>query len=268
MDIITPLANEAGMVYYGQNGLHVQSSYGVCAADFLQMHADLADRGLEVRRTDVGVQVDFVFYCHSLAASGADVGTLIREVNAAQKGDGTDLMHALSLAKVFYHYSAAGCDVHIRGTHKSVSRADLVIDHVDCELKVRLDQTGRRLERHRHLLFAGRVDECHGIYSSEIRSLHEDLSSALFRVDEGFRQASCVILDLSSHFHSWNYHRLRSFQQAGDIRGLSTLPVPPVAGTCILFSPDNALDRNDARFNPRAYWGYLPLDGGLAQGEG
>lgn len=163
MDIITPIANEEGMVFYGQNGLNVQKIFGVCPADFLQMHADLADRGLKVRATDADAQVDFVFYCHALVTSGADVGTLIREFNAAQKGDGTDLRHALSLAKLYYHYNAAGYDVSIQRTHKSVSTADLVIDDVECDVKVRHDQTWRRMERHRELLFAGRHDEYHEI---------------------------------------------------------------------------------------------------------
>ncbi len=266
MGIISPIANEKGMVYYGNTGLNVQRIFGVTPDDFLKMHADLIGRGLKVRTPDAGAQIDFVFYCHALVGASADVETLIREYNAAQKGDGTDLRHALSLAKLYYHYNAAGYCVRIQRTHKSVSTADLAIDDIECELKVRHDQTWRRMEKHRELLYAGRDDEYYDILWGETRSLQDDLRSALKnRAEKAFNQAACVIFDLSSHFHTWNYHRLNARQRAGDIRGLSARPVPPVADACVLFSPYNARDLNRVGFNPKAYWGYLPTDGRLIQ---
>ncbi|HDZ21127.1 hypothetical protein LCGC14_0094280 [marine sediment metagenome] len=268
MGIISPIPNEDGMVYYGGSGRNVQRVFGVCPADFLQMHTDLVGRGLKVRAPHAGAQIDFVFYCHALVGAGADVETLIREYNAAQKGDGAELMHALSLAKLYYHYNAAGYCVRIQRTHKSVSTADLAIDDIECELKVRHDQTWRRMEKHRELLYAGRDDEYYDILWGEIRSREQDLASALKnRAAEGFDQAACVILDLSDHFDSWNYHRLKYLQQEGHIRGLSTRPVPPVADACVLFSPYNAVNLNRVGFNPKAYWGYLPTDGRLIQGS-
>lgn len=266
MDIITPIANKDGMVFYMQNSLNIQRIFGICPSDFLQMHANLAERDLKVITTDTHAQVDFVFYCHALVMAGADVRTLIHEFNTSQKGDGTDLIHALSLAKLYYHYNTAGYKVHIQRTNKSVSTADLVIDNVKCDVKVRHDQTYRRMNKYRNLLSGGKHNEYHEILSNEIRSLQKDLESALTnRAEEGFGQSDCVILDLSDHFYSWNYHRLKSLQETGSIQGLSTSPIPAVTSTCILFSPDNARDLNRIGFNPKAYWGYLPIDGRLIQ---
>lgn len=247
------------MIQYEENGLNIRRIFGIQPEDFLQMHEDLVELGLVVRSSNVKLQIDFVLYCHALAKAGENVETLIREFNTAQKGDGTDMWHALSLAKIYYHYNAVGYNVLVRKTHKSISQPDLTINNLNCEIKTRIDQTIRRLKQR---LPSGIVqDEDYEILSSEIRSREEDLRSAILNsVKHGFNQADCVILDLSDHFHSWNYYRLLAEQNAGTIEGLSSQPVRPYTNTCILFSPNNALDLNQVGFNPRAYWGYLLLN--------
>ena len=260
MNIVNPVGSDDGMVFYGPTGLNVERIFGIHSNDFLHLHKQLVDRGLKVRITNANILVDFVLYAHVLIDSGAEVETLIREFNTAQKGDGADLAHALSLSKLYYHYWISGYDVRIQKTHKSISKADIVINGVECDLKVRHDQTNRRMEKHNDLLLSGKQEEYNEILSSETRSLHEDLMSAFSsRVKEGFNQAACVFLDLSSHLHSWNYYRLKTMERAGAIHGLSYTPVPAIVNTCILFSPDNAHNLNIAGFNPKAYWGYLQV---------
>ena len=246
------------MVYYGPNGLNVDS-YGLDSATFLEMHEALVSLGLQVRQPWPKTQIRFVLYCHALIGLGADLSTLIGEYNSAQCGDGTDTIHALSLAKLYYHYHAAGHEVLVCRTDRRKTQPDLVIDEVNCELKVRVDQTAQRMEKYQHLLWEGREEEYHELSSREIRSHDEDLSRAILVAQEGFRQGDCVFLDLSSHFHSWNYHRLASGLRAGRIQGLTDRPVPAIRGTCVLFSPDNAINRAERGFHPRAFWGYLPV---------
>lgn len=260
MKIITPTTNKDGMIFFGPNGLDIQGVFGIRPDKFLKMFALLVSEGLKIIINDVRIIVDFVLYCTALVDASAEVGTLIQEFNASQKGDGTELMHALSLTKLYYHFNAAGYSVLIQKTHKSESRADLVVNDVECDLKVRQDQTWRRMEKHKELLFSGKQDDYHEIYAREIRSMQEDLKSAIAnRVYDGFKQADCIILDLSDNFHTWNYHRLKSMEKVGTIKGLSVNPIPPLAKVCILFSPDNTIDLTNVGFTPKAYWGYLPL---------
>lgn len=256
-EVITPRGEPNGMVYYGTNGLNVDS-FGLDSETFLELHREISQYGLKVQQPWPGVQIRFILYCHSLLRLAADIKVLVSEFNHAQLGDGSDTAHALSLTKLAYHYVAAGNNVEVIKTDQRVSRPDIVIDSVACELKVRLDQIEVRMARHRNLLFNGRHEEYHNLYFDEIYAPKEDLRRALLAAEVGFRQGDCVFLDLSSHFHSWNYHRLASGMQDNRIRGLYNRPIPPAPGTCILFSPDNALNRANRGFHPRAYWGYLP----------
>lgn len=260
MKTIIPVIHDKEMVFYGQSGLSVKRIFGINTNDFLHMHEKLVNLGLKVRIENAGIMVDFVLYTNALMNNGAEVDIIIREFNQSQKGDGTDLAHALSLSKLYYHYWKSKYDVHVQKTHKSISTADLIINGVKCDLKVRLDQTSQRMKKHNHLLLAGKQDKYYEIYSNEIRSLQEDLKSAFSsRVEEGFNQADCVILDLSNHFHSWNYHRLKSMERLGTIHGLSNEPIPAISKSCILFSPNNARNLNITGFHPQAFWGYLKL---------
>jgi len=264
--IINPISTADGLIRYGETGLNVQRIFAISSADFLKMHEDLLCRGLKVRCPNAGAQIDFVLYCHSLTVSGAEVDILISEFNTAQLGDGTDMKHALSLAKLYFHYFTAGHRIQVIRTDNSQSTADLCIDGVKCDLKVRHDQTEKRMEPHGNLLSEGKSDEYYDIFWEEIRSMEHDLSTAIRnRVQSGFVQADCIILDLSNHFHSWNYHRLLSLQKAGEINGLSADPVAAIAGACILFSPNNARDLRRTGFHPEAFWGYLPLVTGNAR---
>jgi hypothetical protein len=258
-EMLNPRIHYDGMVFYGDNGINVSALFGIDPEQYLTMHQRLADIGLRVRLPDPAGQVDFVLYCHNLINAGADVTNIIREYNVGQRGDGTDFVHALSLTKLFYHYYMAGRDVSVCRTLGDLSSPDLIIDGLPCELKVRIDQTQKRMEPYRHLLFDGKQDEYMDILFNQIRSRKHDLETALLRARDGFEQGDCVFLDISSHFHSWNYHRIRSLLKKEGIHGVSESPLAPISGSCILFSPDNAWDRNNVGFNPRAYWGYLPL---------
>lgn len=258
---IIPVIYDEEMVFYGQSGLNVKRTFGISANDFLQLHEQLVYRGLMVEIENAGIMVDFVLYTNALMNAGAEVEILIREFNRSQKGDGTDLAHALSLSKLYYHYWKSKYDVHVQKTHKSISIGDLIINGVKCDLKVRHDQTSQRMKKHNHLLLAGKQDKYYEIYSNEIRSLQEDLKSAFSsRVEEGFNQADCVILDLSNHFHSWNYHRLKSMERIGTIHGLSNEPIPAISKSCVLFSPNNAINLNITGFHPQAFFSYLQVE--------
>ena len=260
--MLSPVVRD-DLIFYGDSGRNVEAQFGISPDDYLSMHERLACLGLKVRLPDPRRQVDFVLYCSSLLDRGVDVTGIIREYSVAQRGDGTDAAHALSLTKLYYHYHQAGRDVVVYRTATGTTSADAVIDGVSCELKVRIDQTERRMEPYRHLLSEGRHDEYTDVYFSKIRSREHDLVSALPRVSEGLDQGACVYLDLSSHFHSWNFHRLLSMQKQGHIHRIHETPVAPIVGSCILFCPDNAWDRNHLGFHPRAFWAYLPFDGDL-----
>lgn len=245
------------MIYYGDDGMNVDS-FGLDSDSFLDIYRRVATHGLKVRQPWPDTQIRFIMYCDALLSIGADISVIVREFNKAQLGDGSDTAHALSLAKLAYHYTAAGHAVEVVRTHPKKSCPDLLIDSVPCELKVRLDQTHVRMGQHTHLLREGRHDEYRNFHFHEIHSHDEDLRRALMAAEPGFGQGDCVFLDLSNHFHTWNYHRLASLVQAGHASGLYDHPIRPVPGTCVLFSPDNALDdRNHRAFRPRAYWGYL-----------
>ncbi len=263
MSTITPTIDENGNVYYCKNGMNIQRVFGVHPVEFLQMHENLVEKGLRVITTNQKAQIDFVLYCNGLITNGADIGILIREYNKAQKGDGTEVAHALSLAKLYYHYHIAGHSVCVQQTHKSDTSPDIVVDDVECELKVRIDQGRNRMKPYMQKLLEGGITEKEYANNefSDIRSMKEDLDSASSRVEEGFCQADCVFLDLSSHFHSWNYHRLKALEEKDLIQGLSNKPISPISNACILFSPDNAMDLGVVGFMPKAHWGYLLLDG-------
>lgn len=255
-ELIAPRGEPNGMIFYGENGLNVDS-FGLDSETYLELNCEVSQYGLKVRQPWPGVQIRFILYCHALLRLAVDIRVLVNEFNHAQLGDGSDTAHALSLTKLAYHYVAAGHNVEVLKTDQRESRPDIVIDAVACELKVRLDQTEVRMARHCSLC-SGRHEEYQALCFNEIYSPKEDLRRALLAAETGFRQGECVFLDLSSHFHSWNYHRLASGMQDNQIRGLYDEPIPPVPGTCILFSPDNALSFASRGFNPRAYWGYLP----------
>jgi len=263
VEILNPVVRENGVVEYGRSGLNVQSCFGVNGQDYRVRYERLVQHGLRPGYPDAFIQIRFVLHCYAALSLGADVDDLIREFNAAQRGDGTEAAHALSLAEVFYHYTSAGVDIVVNRTRKSESTPDAVINGVTCDLKVRVDQTNRRAQKHSQLLLSGKCkcDEYSELYESEVRSSEEDLAHALHNaVPHGFKQAKCVILDLSSHFHTWDYYRLKSLQQAGGIVGLSARPIPAVANSCILLSRDDSLRAGGGSFNPRAYWGYLPTE--------
>ena len=127
-------------------------------------------------------------------------------------------------------------------------------------MKVRHDQIERRMIKH-HNLLNNDENKYYDIYFKEIKSMSEDLISALRnRSGKGFEQAECLIFDLSSHFHTWNFHRISSGLKKGTVKNVSSKPIKAIPGWCIIFSPDNALDMNKNNFEPRAFWGYILWD--------
>lgn len=109
------------------------------------------------------------------------------------------------------------------------------------------------MKQHFHLLDED-PDKYHEISSSLIKTPIEDLENALEnRVLKGFHQADCVILDLTNHFRTWNYHRRKN-------EGLPIFPLKPIKDAIIIFMPDNAgrSEKND--FDPKALWGYVFWD--------
>ncbi len=132
-----------------------------------------------------------------------------------------------------------------------------MINEIRCDLKVRYDQINRDMRNYLHLL---EEDEelYHRIHFSKIRTRFQDLKSALEnRALKGFEQANCLIFDLSNHFHSWNYHRINSYIKKYQTKEFSQKPLDPIPDICIIFSPDNTIDRNVSEFKPKAYWAYV-----------
>lgn len=253
---IIPRGEPNDVIYYGEAGLNV-GLFGLNSDSFLELHHKITKHGLNIRTPWPELQILFVLYSNELLNLGFDIKVLVSEFNNAQRGDGSDAKHALSLTKLTYHYVTSGHDVIVVKTHPKKPSPDIIINDVKCELKVRLDQTENRMQQHRHLLFDGQHEKYQDLCFSEIHSHIEDLQRGLRVAKVGFRQGECVFLDLSNHFHTWNYHRLASSLNAGNIQGLYTTPVPPAPQTCILFSPDNALNCVNRNFHPRAFWGYL-----------
>ena len=260
MNTTFPSISDDGMVYYGDSGLNILRSYSIQPTDYQRMHETLIELGLTMIYLDAGSQSTFLLYCHALHELDADVKTLIQEFNKAQKGGPEDVRHALSLSKLFFHYSDVGCQVEIVKAKKSISTPDLKVNGISCELKVRLDQHNRRMQPYFYLLKDGKNDEYNEIYFREIRSMQEDFEAARGSIEVGFSQGDCVILDLSDHFDAWNYYRLESLRTNDKYRIMfNPNPINPCKDACILFSPVNAIDLNEARFNPRALWGILPM---------
>ena len=258
--MLTPTAKEDGMIFYGKSGLNVLSIYGINPTDYLKIHENLVGHGLRVRCQDAAIQINFTLHCDALLQMNFNIENLISEFNTAQKSDLSEINHAVSLAKLCFHYKMSNFDIHINKRSNSKS-PDLTIDGVKCDLKVRLDQIDRRMQPYKDLLMNGKTEEYHDKYFKEIRTISEDLLSALKnRSGTGFQQAECLIFDLSSHFHTWNFHRLKN----SNIEGISNKPPKPIPGYVIIFSPDNAMS-DRGKFEPEAIWGYVLWD--IQKGE-
>ncbi len=257
---IEPIAEEGGMIKFGRSGLNVKSAYGIDPVEFLDIHSRIVEMGLKTPFEEASVYIIFDLFCNELINLGFDIIDLISEFNKAQGNNWEDTAHALSLAKLCYHYKRSGFDVKIVKTSTKLSTPDLSIDGIACDLKVRHDQHNRKMMQYKQLLKED-AEKYHDIYFDKIRDMHEDLILALEnRSVGGFSQAECLIFDLSNHFHTWNYHRIRSYINKQAIRGISKKPLKPVPGSCIIFSPDNAQYNAERSFEPRAYWGYIFWD--------
>lgn len=252
-----PVAHENGMLMFGRSGLNIQRIYGIDPKQFLKIHKKLVGMGLETPLEEAKTYITFELYCNELLKMGFDLSILISEFMKAQKNTREDVTHVLSLAKLSYHYIKFGHDVKLIKTRGKGKNPDLGINGLKCDLKVRQDQIQPDMRNYFHLLEKHK-EEYHKIYSSKIRSRYEDLVAALEnRGEHGFEQADCLIFDLSSHFHSWNYHRINTYVENHATNEVSTKPLAPISGVCIIFSPDSANDLNVTGFYPKAYWTYV-----------
>jgi len=256
--MIDPLAEENGMVYYGNSGENIKAIYGIDSIEFIKIHQRLVKRGLITEFPDAYIQIQFALYSNELINMGFDLSNLLSEFNSAQKNNFHELNHALSLTKLCYHYHKAGFNIEVVKTQSNQSTPDLIIDEVTCDLKVRHDQTNEIMQRHRDLLSSGKEQEYYDIYFNSIRSLQKDLMSAL--ENRASKQAECLIFDLSNYFHTWNYYRIESYLQNKTIDGVSRKPIKAIPGVCIIFSPDNAKNLQTRIFTPKAFWGYVLYD--------
>jgi hypothetical protein len=256
--MINPVVEDNGMVYYGKSGENIKAIYGIEPSNFIKIHQRLVEQGLIVEFPDASSHIVFSLYCNELLKMGFDLSKLLSEYNSSQKHNFEELKHALSLTKICYHYHKAGIQIEVERTKARQSAPDLVVNGVTCDLKVRHDQIYKRLQSHRNLVQSGIDEDYHRIFFDSIRSLQKDLESAL--ENRLSNQAQCFIFDLSDHFHSWNYHRIKSYLSNKTINGISTEPIKAIPGVCIIFSPDNAMNLNSRGFYPRAFWGYVLYD--------
>ena len=254
--MITPTTKEEGIIFFGRSGLNILLEYGISSTEYLKIHGNLVEHGLRTKCPDAITQITFALYCHELLKMNFNIENLITEFNLAQKSDFSEISHVVSLAKLCFHYKKANFAICVNKKSNSKS-PDLTIDGVKCDLKVRLDQIDRRMQPYKDsLMVNGNSKEYNDRYFKEIRTMSEDLQSALRnRSGSGFQQAECLIFDLSSHFHTWNFHRLKN----SNIEGISNKPIKPIPGYVIIFSPNNAMS-GGAKFDPEAIWGYILWD--------
>ncbi len=256
--IILPTVEGDGLVSFSGSGLNVKRLYGLAPSAYLAISNDLVVKGLKIRYPDAKTQITFALYCHELLDMDFDLLPLLSEFNAAQNNDSSEVAHALSLAKLCFHYRKHNFHIQLNKARPNQPNPDLTIDTVACELKVRHDQLCRKMKRYQHLLHNGQDEEYNRLYFDSIRSMHGDLQAAIKnRAGEALEQSKCTILDLSDHFHTWNFHRLRNGMRAGSVTGFSETPLMPVPGAYVIFAPDNATDLRTNSFEPKALWGYI-----------
>lgn len=252
-----PITTNDELVCFGKSGLNVKAVYGVNADDFLEIHESLADKGLKVLHEEPKIYILFELYCKELMDMKFDITNIIVEFNESQEKNGLDIIHSLALVKVCYFYNKFGFDVQVVRTDGKSSTPDLIINGINCDLKIRHDQINKEMRMYFHLIEKDK-ELYYKIWSEKIKSRIDDLKSALeSRAEKGFDQADCLIFDLSSHFHSWNYHRIKSYVNKHKSNEFSEKPLEPIKGICIIFSPDNALDLIKRKFEPKAYWTYV-----------
>jgi hypothetical protein len=235
-----------------ENGINIERSYGIEPSRYLEIHKKLLNKGLKIGCLETGKIIKFSLYCNELLDMDFDLSNLLCEFNASQNNY-EELAHTVSLAQLCYHYTKCGFNICVNKKKKNQRNPDITINGVKCELKVRHDKTFNRMKKHQSLLETNR-DKYYEIYFNNIRSLKEDLLSAINnRAEEGFKQAKCLIFDLSNHFHSWNFYRLKG----NKFDWLSEKPIAPICGSIIIFSPNNAVDLNKLKFEPEAFWAKL-----------
>ena len=257
---IKPIAEDNGMLCFGDDSLNIERIYNIDPNEYLLLIDKLIAQGLRIRFPDAKIQIDFALYSRELINMNFNLQPLISEFNRAQKSDLQEVRHAISLIQLCYHYKKNRFNISVNKTKSNQPNPDLTINNVTCELKVRNDQLRNKMQKHKHLLQNGQSEEYHRLYFESIRNMHEDLIAAKSsRLDEGLKQSNCIIFDLSNHFHTWNFHRLRAGMQDGQIKNLSEKPILPSPKHLLIFAPKNAINLNENSFNPKALWGYVSI---------
>lgn len=255
-----PELKSDGCIFFGKSGLNIKRIYGVGPEDFIVFHEKMVSMGFTTPWDLADYYVIFELYCRELYEMGYNLFPLIDEFNIAQNSSIEDISHIVSLTKICYHYTQNDIKVEIKRSKKDIKTPDLIINDVSCDLKVRHDQLNREMVNYMHLIEKD-VKLYHNIRANKILSRYSDLVAALeSRAEKGFRQAECIIFDLSSHFHSWNFHRIKSYVKKYPTNEFSEQPLKPIPGVCIIFSPDNANDMRVSEFVPKAFWTYVVWD--------
>ena len=208
------------------------------------------DYDLAFNHLSGGYILNTILYLAELEKLDFSLVNLIHEIKESQSVSVEQVYHAYTLTQICYQYTKYGYSLKVLRTHHKESRPDLLINEITCDLKVRNDQHWKTMQQYFHLLDKD-PEKYHKISSSLIKSPYQDLTSALEnRASKGFFQADCIILDLSNHFHTWNYHRRKK-------DGLPDHPLKPIKDAIIIFMPDNAGRSGKNDFSPQALWGYV-----------
>jgi hypothetical protein len=253
---IKPTIKSNGLLYFGNNGINTIRSFGIDSLTIIDYFNLLTNRGLNLFSDNSKMNIEVILYLNLLNEINFNIDILISEFNKSQFDDFYNMSHSLSIIKICYHYKKNNFNIKIIKTSKKSKSPDFEIEGILCDLKVRHDKT---LERVRNKLKYNNYDVDDDLYANtlflEIRSLNQDLESAIkSRANDGFEQAQVLIFDLSDHFHSWNYHRLKKVKMINDNNIISDIPLLPKINDIIIFSSDNAINLNTSIFKPQAFW--------------
>lgn len=251
-NIIEPVFNE-DMIFFNDDGINIARHFNYSVAEIQNFyHYFQKKHGIRFRFPLAFENSRLLIYLDYLESIGFDITELCKEVIKSQENNYESYYHSLSLAKICFHYKKTGIDISIIPTTKKEKSADLVINQISVDLKVRHDNTRSRCNF--GIFDSVSEEERANDYFAAIRSPKEDLLQAIkSRAKKGFMQAQAIIFDLSSHFHSWNYHRLDSIENR-KMEYIKDIPIIPSMGDIIVFSPKNTNVTGIEKYEPKAKW--------------
>jgi len=244
---------QADMVFFNGNGINTAWHFNYSVAEIEKFYKYYRENyGIGFRFPLAFENTRLLIYLHYLESIGFDLTDLCKEVIKSQENNYESYYHSLSLAKICFHYKKVEVDISIIPTNKREKCSDLVINNIKVDLKVRHDNTKNRCKF--GIFDSVSEEERAEDYFSAIRSPEEDLLQAISsRAEKGFMQAQAIIFDLSSHFHSWNYHRLSSIENM-KLEYIKDIPIIPSIGDIIVFSPNNTNVLETEKYEPKAKW--------------